>query len=119
MPRKTGPARKAVSPTIPEPTTATTHLASLGAAPLAGASHDATGPTLERFSPAGPVPPHTTRLLIVRCPGGFMAFDGDGKLDGQIDADPAEAIALAATPLDLVVKIEAWALASPPPEYPA
>jgi hypothetical protein len=75
--------------------------------------------TLERFQPAGPQPPHTTRLLLIRSPGGFMLFNRDDRIDTHSSANPADAIAVAATPLDLVLKIEAWALAAPPADYPA
>lgn len=67
----------------------------------------------------GPVPGHTTRLLIVRSPGGFLVFSGDLPDHSQLDADPAEAIAVAATAPDLSAKVVAWANAKPAPEYPA
>jgi hypothetical protein len=116
MRRKSPGARSAQAQPIPD--TAIVDLTSIGAATLAGAATGQTA-TLERFQPAGPLPPHTTRLLLVRCPGGFMLFDRDARLDSHSSANPAEAIAVAATPLDLVLKIEAWALSAPPAEYSA
>ena len=60
-----------------------------------------------------PATPHTTRLLIVRAPGGYTLFDADGIELTQVDADPANAIGVASTGDDLVRRIRDWVAAQP------
>ena len=65
-----------------------------------------------------PAVPHSTRLQIVRAPGGFILFGAANDFD-QADADPADAIAVASTADDLVRRIRDWTDAQPAPEFPA
>lgn len=111
--RKTRPPRRQANP--PFSTESTPGIA-LGAASLAAAaSLPSASPAAElvRFEPNGPVPPFSTELIIVRSPGGFSLFSGI-DLDDISDARPELAVALSGTPLDLVIKVEAWAHAAAP-----
>jgi hypothetical protein len=74
------------------------------------------------FQPPGfaperaPTPPHSTLLLIVRSPGGFVLLNPDSA-DGDInDLMPHHAVAIAGTPAALAAQVTAWATA---PEFPA
>jgi hypothetical protein len=88
---------------------------------LLGSAHPSTIPASPQYAPqdvafrAPPTPPvpHTTRLLIVRAPGGFTLFDADGVHLDQPDADPAQAIAVASTHADLVARMRVWIDAKP------
>jgi hypothetical protein len=66
----------------------------------------------------GPNPPHSQRLQIVRAAGGYILFSADVDFD-QADADPADAVAVASTPQELVRRVDAWANALPPESFPA
>jgi hypothetical protein len=63
-----------------------------------------------------PAVPHTTRLLIVRAPGGYTLFDADWVGRDEVDTDPAEVIAVASTADDLVRRIRDWTAAQPTAE---
>jgi hypothetical protein len=65
-----------------------------------------------------PNPPHSQRLQIVRAQGGYIMFAADDDFD-QADADPADAVAVASTPQELLRRVDAWAQADAPNSYPA
>jgi hypothetical protein len=83
---------------------------------LADAPAPASPPNLAAV--LGPNPPHSQRLQIVRAAGGYILFSADVDFD-QADADPADAVAVASTPQELVRHVDAWANALPPESFPA
>ena len=121
MPRATKTADKP-QPAAPATQTAMPHVngspqpTSLPGLPQGGIdpTRNGWGTLLGRAHEAPPAVPHTTRLLIVRAPGGFTVFNGD-----YMSEEPESAIAVASTADDLVRRIRDWTTAQPAPEYPA
>jgi hypothetical protein len=127
-PRKAAPKRPAPSP---EPTFATlgTTLGdasvpgALGGAMDAALGFAASGPaTLAavpdhpaiRQPPAPPPVPFCRQVTIIRAQGGFTLFATEPG-DGSFECDPADAIAVASTPTDLLARVQEWAGKSEPP----
>ncbi len=80
------------------------------------------GPHFELSGPAherAPTPPHSAYLAIARTPGGFVLLDPDNADGDVVRLTPLDAVAVAATPRDLIAQVTAWATAQPPAEFPA
>lgn len=88
----------------------------IGRATLAG--HPLDHPAI-RQHPTPPPVPFCQQVTIVRAPGGFTLFATEPH-GGFSEIDPAEAIAVASTPSDLLARIQEWAgKREPAPEIPA
>jgi hypothetical protein len=122
-PRKAAPKRPAPSP---EPTFATlgadSALGAMNAAMQAAlgfaASSPATLPAVPdhpaiRQPPAPPPVPFCRQVTIIRAQGGFTLFATEPG-DGSFECDPADAIAVASTPTDLLARVQEWAGKSEP-----
>ncbi len=119
----TAPKRKAAPPPAPTATpqvNGSPHPPSVPGLPQGAIDLARNGlALLGRPHEAPPATPHTTRLLIVRAPGGYTLFDADCIELTQADADPANAVGVASTGDDLARRIREWVNAEPAPKFEA